>query len=185
MKTFFFTLLSMTMLFVMTDGASWAQGFRRGYGAGPGGPKMRCVRMLFKAPADQLKSQLGLKDEQVTQLQAIRSNVKTKGEPIHQTLKLHREEMRKLMEQDIPEQEQVLKEVRQGRTLRGKLQEEKIKAAIKALKVLTAEQRTMLRQVCKDQAGHGWGRQGRGPRRGFHGPQGRGPEAVWEDPDEE
>jgi Spy/CpxP family protein refolding chaperone len=121
----------------------------------------------------------------VTQLQAIHSNVKTKGEPIHQALKQHREEMQKLMEQDIPDQEQVRKGVRQGRTLRGKLQEEKIKAAIKALKILTVEQRAMLRQTCKGQGGHGWGRQGMGPGRGFHGPRGRGPGAGWGDPDEE
>jgi Spy/CpxP family protein refolding chaperone len=160
----------------LAGGAAEARWGRGGGGPGFGGPG-RCGKMLLHAPPEVLKARLSLNDAQLAKLQAVRVNVLTKQIKLKAELDQHRLVMQQLMQQDLPPQAKVLQQMRKARSLRGVLQEERVKAYLKALAVLTTQQRQLVRAQCPWGMGQRWGRGhgwGRGDGCGRGGPGWRG-----------
>ena len=152
-------------------GGGWGKGARKG----PMMRHLRCVRKLFHAPSFVLKDKLGLNLQQIAKIEKIRDNFAEKRISSKAELARTQLKVRKLLQQDLPQEAQVLQVLRKARTIRGTLKEEKVKAALWMLGTLTPEQRASLRKDCYRR--HQMGRFGRGPGhgRGWGGPgHGRG-----------
>jgi periplasmic protein CpxP/Spy len=155
-------------------------GLGRPMGPGPGmrpGPGLRgdCMKLVMHAPPELLKSQLGLKDDQVSRLVALRTNFLSKRITYHAEMEQLKLQLENLHQADLPDLNKVLDLQRKVRGIKGKLDEERIKAHIKSLEVMTKEQRTQLRSQCPRMApppeggAPGFGRRG---GRGGHGRHG-------------
>jgi Spy/CpxP family protein refolding chaperone len=154
------------------------RGMRR-HGMGPGmmGPGMgggmrRCMRHLMMAPPEALKARLGLSDQQIGQIQSIRTNVLTKSIKLGSEAKLTGLQLIPLMQSDIPDEGKVLAVHRKVRSLLGQIAEERIKAGIAVLKVLSKDQRAKMRAECLS-GGRGGG-PGKEKGKGFGGGWGQG-----------
>jgi Spy/CpxP family protein refolding chaperone len=149
-------------------------GFGRGGGmrmGGMGGMGGRCAGMVMRAHPDVLKARLGLSDQQVQQLVPLRNNLMSKSITLRAQAAQLGVQLKTVMEADLPDQAKVLDLMRKMRGVRGQLQEERAKAGLKAMQILTKDQRTKLRTECGP--GAGWGRRGAFGPGGF-GPGGRG-----------
>lgn len=134
---------------------------------------LRCTHKLFHSPASHLKEKLGLSDAQITKIQKYRNNLWFKRAATKSKVATLRVKVRLEMEKDLPAVKTVLELVRQMRQHRGTVMEEKLKAKLWSIAVLTAEQRKKLRGTCGPGT-HRMGRRGpRGP--GVRGPGPRGP----------
>lgn len=130
-------------------GKQWKRGHKRGKGHGMHrGFALRCSRKLFHMPPTMLKEKMGLNDGQVAKILKYRNNMLFKKAAAKGKLATLKVKMRIEMEKDLPNLDTVLKLMRQLRNVRGTKWEEKIKAKIWAMKVLTAEQRKKLRASC-------------------------------------
>jgi Spy/CpxP family protein refolding chaperone len=143
------------------------------------------------AHPDVLHSEFGLSADQISKLEAIRDNFVQKR-ITHKASKARiRVELRKEWRKDLPNEAKVLKQMRKMRNLRGKIQEERTKALLKALRLLSSEQRAQFRAKCMKmgprRGGKGWGKgwgKGRGRRGGCPcgpggGPGGPGGPGAW------
>jgi Spy/CpxP family protein refolding chaperone len=143
---------------------------RMGMASGVG----RCGRMLMRAHPDVLKSKLGLSDKQLQQIQPLRQQVASKSITLGAQMAQLGLQLRTAMEADLPDQNKVIDLSRKLRNVKGQLVEERIKAGLKLLQILTKEQRAQLRAQCAGGGGFGGGKWGRGWRRGGHGGFGGG-----------
>ena len=135
---------------------------------------LRCSHKLFHSPAEHLKQKLGLSDAQITKIKKYRNNVWFKKAATKSKIATLRVKLRLEMEKDLPEMKKVLKLMRQMRQHRGTMMEEKLKAKLWSIAVLTPEQRKKLRSTCGRFGKHRMGRRWRrGP--GMRGPGPRGP----------
>jgi len=154
-------------------------GGRGGGGHGFGGPGKRCARALLHGHPDRIKAELKLSDAQWARLEPLRDNFMQKRIRYRAEMQQVGLKLRKQMQVDLPNEGQVLRLMRQQRSIRGKLAEEGAKTHLRALAVLNPEQRKALRERC---FAKGWakGPWGQGPRwdkrgRGRRGPRGGGP----------
>jgi hypothetical protein len=121
------------------------------------------------APPEVLKTQLALNDAQLAKVQAIRNNFLNKRITYRAQIQKLRLQQRQLMESsNLPSEAKVLQLMRKKRAIRGKLAEERVKAWMRSLKLLSKEQLALVKARCPG-PGWGWGWKGRG--RGW----GRGP----------
>jgi len=170
--------------------------YGRGFGKGPWKPGFHCPSILMYAPADVLKTKLGLDDRQLQNIEAIRNNFFTKRDQLQRLLEKQWDKARSLWAADLPDQKQVLDHMRETRQIRGRLHEERVKAHLKVLALLTPQQRFTLKAQCpgfgmgrRGGFGHGrrkWGgwKNGRGPGCGPNGfgSYGGGPGRNWDYP---
>ena len=173
------------------SGPAEARRWGGGPGHGPGpGPGMRgggmsgvghCGRMLMRVPPQELKAKLKLDDKQLARATALRDNLANKQIDLRAKLAKNKLKLRKLMEADLPDQHKVLAEMRRMRGTRGVLTEESVKAYLRFLAVLTAEQRKQVREMCSHR-GRGFGKHWRHDRRGRGGGHGRGGGPGWGPP---
>jgi len=120
-----------------------------------------------------MKERMGLSTQQIKTIVAARDNFFQKRIVHHAEVQRTKLQMRKLMQQDLPPQKQVLQVMRKARNLRGKVKEERVKTHLKILSTLSADQRKTLRKRCRQRGFRGeMGRQGQG--RGQHRGKGRG-----------
>jgi len=139
-----------------------------------------CIKGLMMAPPDILKAKLGLSDQQVSQLQTIRTNVMTKTIKLGSEAKLTAITLIPLMQADLPDEAKVLAVHKKVSSLRAQIGEERIKAGIAVLKVLSKDQRAKLRTDCFSR-GKGGGMGKHGPKMGAdeNGGGGAGGGAGW------
>jgi len=171
-KTLSITLATAMMLvgFGGDAEARWGRHGRGGKGFGRGG------RGLMRMHPQKLKQVLGLSAAQAARIAAIRTNAQSKRIQLRAKVQLQRLALRNEMKKDLPSQAKVLALLRKTRALRGKMREEGIKAHLKVLGTLTAEQRGKLRQLRGKRGRRGkFGKRGRRGRFGKHGRFGRGP----------
>lgn len=179
-----YAALSVISIMFVAQGVAHAKKPWGRWGRG-GGARIRCAHALLNAPPEVLKARLSLTDDQLNRIQALRTNFLTKRIKQRSQLQLVQLQLRTLLEADLPDQGKVLTQMRKARGIRGKIQEERVKAQLKMLTVLKKEQRTLLRAQCPGWGGKGafkgggpWGRKrGFGPGRGWGrgGRGGRGP----------
>lgn len=177
----------MKRLFVTVLGLAWgllvpsliAQGpFPGGFGPGFerwGRHGMGGSRLIAALENDQVKTALGLSDQQTTRLRQLvveteKSTVKTRAE-----MAVHAIELRELMRADKPDHDAVLKMVQEMSELRGELMKQHIEALLAAKSVLTPEQQKKIRTFIEGRRGGFWmgrEREGMGRPRGERGPGG-------------
>lgn len=175
-KRTIYALLSAMSFLLVAEGVAHA---KKPWGRG-GGARIRCARALLKAHPEVLKAKLNLTNDQLIRIQTLRTNFLTKRIKQKAQLQLVQLQLRTLLEADLPVQNKVLTQMRKARGIRGKIQEERVKAQLKMLTVLKKEQRTLLRTHCPGWGHKGafrggpWGRKGKGFRRGHGRGWGRG-----------
>ena len=132
-----------------------------GHGGGPqaGAAGHPCKALLLHAPPTVLKAKLGLDDAQIKKLQGLREALMGKGSDLRAQAQRQQLALKKLLAQDLPQEAAVLDALRKLRGTRGQLQEERVKAMVQALALLTAPQRAKLRAECPG-AGVGMGQGG-------------------------
>jgi Spy/CpxP family protein refolding chaperone len=164
-----------TIILVVT-GILFSQGMAQAQPVGPGpmkgpGAGGPCGRGLMRAQPDLLKAQLGLSDAQLGQLQAVRTNMVNKEAQLRGQMQQHQLQMQSLMAADLPDLNKVLEVERKIRGLHGQLTEERIKAHLKFMQLLSQQQRTALRAACPGGGGRGlaWRGGGHGQGRGGKG----------------
>jgi Spy/CpxP family protein refolding chaperone len=170
MKRYTTMAFGIAALMMIANGA-WARhpprGMGPGFGHGPGfGPGPRCGGLLIHAPAEVIKGKLGLNDAQLARIEALRDNF------LHKRIKLHAEaqqqglKLRREMQRETPDQRKALQLMRKRRHARGVIAEERLKARLGMLRLLSKEQRAKLDEQCA-KAGKRWGRRGRRGKRGW------------------
>lgn len=120
-------------------------------------PGVRCSRMLMHASPDRLKAKLGLTDQQLAKIEPVRTNFLRKRIRFKADLKQQRLDLRRLMWQEAPSEGKVLALMRKSRGVRGRLAEERVKAHLKVLSILTPDQRKKVRARCGGPGGGGFG----------------------------
>lgn len=146
-----------------------------GWGFGRGG----CGGWLLTAHPDVLRAQLGLTEAQVAQIQPVRASLQQKIIQQQAAIDQLQLQLQNLYDQDAPDQGKVLELNRKMRSLRGQTAEERIKAGLKVMQLLTHQQRAMVRTQCPGMGlargtGRGWGGGGWGCRGSGRGGWGRG-----------
>ncbi|MBK6846175.1 MAG: periplasmic heavy metal sensor [Proteobacteria bacterium] len=124
-----------------------------------GGPGHPCMALLLHAPPPMLKAKLGLDEAQIKKVQGLRDALMGKGIDLRAQAQKQQLALKKLLEQDLPQEAAVLEALRKLRGVRGQLQEERVKAMLQVLAVLSAPQRAKLRAECPG-AGVGMGGHG-------------------------
>ena len=125
---------------------------------------MRCAKMLMHAPAHRLKAELSLSDAQIKKIESRRDNFLNKRIDMRAKIDRLRIPLRKEIQQELPNEQRVLQLMRKTRGVHGRLQEERVKTLLGTARVLTPEQRSKLRKLCRQRAGkgfekgRGWGR---------------------------
>lgn len=121
-----------------------------GHGGGPqaGAAGHPCKALLLHAPPMVLKAKLGLDDAQIKKLQGLRDALMGKGIDLRAQAQKQQLALKKLLERDLPQEAAVLEGLRKLRGVRGQLQEERVKAMLQALALLSAPQRAKLRAEC-------------------------------------
>ena len=126
--------------------AGWAHD-RGEWGHRSGGhdPEARAGRLLALLDNDHFKSQLGLTDQQTSQLRQIvvdaeESSIKTRAD-----LAVREIELRELLRSDNPDRGAALKKVQELSNLRGEMMKEHVEALLAAKSVLTPEQQKKIR----------------------------------------
>lgn len=140
-----------------TAGAGSANA-RHHYGDG----MKRCMHELMHAHADALKTRLKLSPAQVKQIEAIRSSLWTTKGKLAGQLEQERANGKILWQGDLPDQGKALAHLRKVHNLRGQMREEKLKAHLKILALLSKDQRAQLRTQCAEQGMKGMGCKGGG-----------------------
>jgi hypothetical protein len=143
----------LTLTATDTAEARWGKRWKRGQKHGKRhhkhrGYALRCSWKLFHMPPQLLKDRMGLNDGQVAKILKYRNNMLFKKAAAKGKLATLKVKMRLEMEKDLPNLNTVLQLMRQMRSARGVKWEEKVKAKIWAMKVLSAEQRKQLRASC-------------------------------------
>jgi Spy/CpxP family protein refolding chaperone len=128
-------------------------------GHGCGGPMHACGRMLMHAHPDMLQSKLELSADQLARIEAIRTPFQRKKGDLRAQLAKERVKGEQLWQADLPAVRAVLAHMRKMRQLRGTMKDEKVKALLAMLKILSADQRRTLRSQCEAFGG--------GPGKGF------------------
>ncbi len=147
-----------------------------GFGGGPSGlgrEGRHGLRMLALLESDQVKSALGLSEQQATRLREImldtaKSTVKTRAD-----LEVHGIELAELLRADKPDHDAVVKKVQEISELRGEMMKQHVGALLAAKDVLTPEQQKKIRSFIGGRLaqGPGW----RDRREDREGPMGRPP----------
>lgn len=153
------------------------KGMFRGGGMGGGHRGFRGgrCRKLLRAHPDVLKAKFGFTDAQIKKIHAIQDNFASKRIAHGARAMQLKIKLRRMMQQDTPNEARVLALHRQIRALRGKIAEEGIKARIRTMGSMTKQQRTQFRQKCGKHGKRGWqGKRGRGGRGWGRGPRGPG-----------
>ena len=115
-----------------------------------------------------MKAKLGLTDAQIQQIKAIRSDLRAKIATPRKQLQPLRKQMHSLMTADLFDAARIYAVRSQLRSLRQVITEERFKAKLQWMQLLTKEQRTKMMQLKK-------GKHRRGKFfRGSHGRFGRG-----------
>jgi Spy/CpxP family protein refolding chaperone len=150
-----------------------------GMGMGMGmGPIAHCGMMLMHAPPAALKAKLGLNDGQIAKLQPLRTNFQSKKIGLEAQAKQAGLQLKTYLETaDLPDQKKVLDLARKINNVHWQIVEERVKAQIQIMQILTKDQRTKLRTDCATMGPGGPGKGGHGHwggGQGGHGP-GHGP----------
>lgn len=152
-------LLTASALLLLGGVAAAEHGWRGHGGRPPGGPGHPCMALLLHAPPPMLKAKLGLDEAQIKKVQGLRDALMGKGIDLRAQAQKEQLALKKLLEQDLPQEAAVLAGLRKLRGVRGQLQEERVKAMLQVLAVLSAPQRAKLRAECPG-AGVGMGGHG-------------------------
>jgi len=171
-------------------GPAWSFAFQAGAGEEPAQqmpPGMMGPRGMMGPP--DLEAELGLSDEQVTQLEALRSEAAKSGLRARTDMQLKHMELEELLEADQPNEAAIQSKLRELSDTRHTLMQQRITNRLAMRRVLTTEQRAKWNKMRKrffrhgmmgrfsDQRGfgrRGWHHQGFGPGSGFGPGQGRG-----------
>ncbi len=175
-------ILAVVLGATLLAGTAWSQGFGRDGERGPGwrGRHGGGMRTLDN-PA--LQEQLGLTEEQIEQLRALRSDAAKSGIRTRAELRIRRLELRELLQAEEPDRALIEKKVREISDARTAAQMQRIDHRLAFRSVLTPEQRAKMRnlrrQFRQQRGGRGFGSGPRrfGPRRRGSGP-GRGMEPA-------
>ena len=158
------------------QGHMGGMGMGGGFGmGGMAGPIVRCGMMLMHTPPAALKAKLGLSDAQVAKLQPIRTNFMSKQIGMEAQAKQAGLQLKTYVEgADVPDQKKVLDLARKINNVHWQMVEERVKAQIQMLQVLSKDQRTKLRAECAGGGGPGWKGHGGHGHGGPGGPGGGG-----------
>jgi Spy/CpxP family protein refolding chaperone len=151
---------------------------------GAGGMPMDAEGMLMRAlsPDSKLAKDIGMTEEQSAALKKLFADAQTETKDSRDKMEKLALEQADLLSQDSPDEAAVMKVVDQLGELRLQVAKQRIHQLLAAQKILTAEQRTQLREQMKtrlEQFREGR-REGRGPREGGarEGGARRGPDQV-------
>jgi Spy/CpxP family protein refolding chaperone len=159
------------IILTLAAATAWSQGVsqeRSGQPQWQRGPQMRGMM----APPDMQK-ELGLSDEQVSQLRTLRFEAAKAGLQAQTDVKLKRLELRELMRADEPNQAAIDKALRGLADAQYALMKNRIQHQLAMRQVLTPEQRKKAEGMKRQFMRHWMGRRFL-ERRGTRGPRGRG-----------
>lgn len=129
-----------------------------GQGPGMGGPGPRG----WMGMGMFLATELGLTQEQVSELQAMRERHFSEIAPLREKLFSKRQELRLLWANPNPDAAQITAKQKEIAEIQGQMQEASTRHRLEALKVLTPEQQQKLSTLMQERGpGSGWGRHGR------------------------
>jgi Spy/CpxP family protein refolding chaperone len=132
---------------------------RGGPGEGMGGPGMG--RMFRPEIIDGLAAELGVPEGVIKQIKDKAYKADQEAIKLRADLDSARLEMRRLMEEEKPDQAKVLKQVEIAGGLETELQKNRIRLLLSVRELLTPEQRRKLQQVMVERKGRrGMGRDG-------------------------
>ncbi|OFX16409.1 MAG: hypothetical protein A2Z18_01020, partial [Armatimonadetes bacterium RBG_16_58_9] len=106
--------------------------------------------------------ELGLTQDQVTELEQLRNQCQAQTETIREQLKTLHEGMAELWDVDAPDATAIKTLAAKIDAVQAQMRNNCIDHRIAALEVLTTEQRTQLRELIRNRPGHGGG-MGMGP----------------------
>jgi Spy/CpxP family protein refolding chaperone len=126
--------------------AAWAHDHGAwGHRFGGQDPEGRAGRLLALLDNDHLKAQLGLADQQTSQLRQIVVNTEKSSIKTRADIAVREIELRELLRSDNPDREAVLKKVQELSNLRGEMMKQHVEALLAAKSVLTPEQQKEIR----------------------------------------
>ena len=130
------TLAVASLLLVTTSGSAWARG--------PGG-------MKNQGPAlEEVAVELGLDDSTISNLKEIRREARDATMEIKFEIKKLKVAMHDLLDEDTPNESQVMRLIEDMGKLEVEVRKTKIRAMIKARSFLTPEQRTMFKKIKRE-----------------------------------
>ena len=125
-----------SLFFVTTSGSAWARG--------PGG-------MKHQGPAlEEVAVELGLDDNTIATLKEIRREARDATMEIKFEIKKLKVAMRDLLDEESPNESQVMRLIEEMGKLEIEVRKTKIGALIKARGLLTSEQRAMFKKLKKE-----------------------------------
>lgn len=119
-----------------------------------GGGSMERDGMLLKMlmPESKLAKEIGLTEAQGAQLKKLLSSTQAEGRETRADMERLAMKQAELLSQDPPDEDAVMKVVEQMGDLRTRIAKQQMQQLLAALKVLTPEQRTKLREQMKSRS---------------------------------
>ncbi len=123
------------------------------------GPEQMAGTLLSLLQNDRVKTELGLSDQQVTQLRKIVVDTEKSAIQTRAQLAVRGIELREMLRGDNPDRAAIEKKVQEISDLRGQMMKQHIEALLQAKSVLTPEQQKKIETFLEHRRAMGMGRE--------------------------